>query len=186
LPHEPVRIRSLSELQDWLTGHGIPFDAWGRDRDGSKPVARLWHEIASGESWLTDDPPLRRVAVVSLRIEAAGKQLTEVRQLMADGAVRERNSPPTEKLKPGETATAGALRCAVEELRVEARHVRIVAEPLSTTVEELDSPSYPGLRTRYLLHTMTAAVLSLPTSAFTTDEASGSDAAVLTHHWEWH
>lgn len=186
MPHEPVRIRSLSELQDWLTGHGIPFDAWGRDRDGSKPVTRLWQEIASGESWLTDDPPLRRVAVVSLRIEAAGKQLTEVRQLMADGAVRERNSPPTEKLKPGETATAGALRCAVEELRVEARHVRIVAEPLSTTVEEVDSPSYPGLRTRYLLHTMTAAVLSLPTSAFTTDEASGSDAAVLTHHWEWH
>lgn len=185
MPHAPVRLHSLSELHHWLAGHGIPFDSWGRRQDGSKPVTRLWQEIASGESWLTDDPPLRQVAVVSLRIESDGKQLTEVGQLMADGAVRRRNSPPTEKLKPGETPAAGALRCAVEELRVEPHHVQIAAQPLSTTVEETDSPSYPGLRTRYRLHTITAAIPTLPTSAFTTDEAPGSDAAVLTHHWEW-
>lgn len=182
--HEPVRVDSLSELQAWLTRHGIPFDAWGRD--GSKPVTSLWREIASGESWLSEDPPLRQVAVVSVRIEADGKQLTEVRQLMATGAVRERNSPPTEKLKPGETAVAGALRCVAEELRVEARYVRVATEPVSTTVEQVDSPSYPGLPTRYLLHTVAADVRGLPTSAFATDEASGSDAAVRTHHWEWH
>jgi len=185
LPHEPVRPHSLSELQHWLTGHGIAYDTWGRRRDGSKPVTRLWQEIASGESWLTDDPPLRQVAVVSLRIESDGKQLTEVGQLMADGAVRRRNSPPTEKLKRGETPAAGALRCAIEELRVVAQDVQIAAQPLSTTVEESHSPSYPGLRTRYLLHTITATIPTLPTSAFTTEEAPDSDAAVLTHHWEW-
>lgn len=185
MPHAPVRPHSLGELQHWLTGHGIAFDDWGRDRDGSKSVTRLWQEIASGESWLTDDPPLRQVAVVSLRIESDGKRLTEVGQLLADGAVRRRNSPPTEKLKPGETPAAGALRCAIEELRVVAQDVQIAAQPLSTTVEESHSPSYPGLRTRYLLHTITATIPTLPTSAFTTEEAPDSDAAVLTHHWEW-
>jgi len=181
--HEPVRIGSLSELQEWLTRHGISFDAWGRD--GSKPVSRLWQEIKFGESWLSDDPPLRQVAVVSLRIETDGKQLTEVRQLMATGVVRERNSLPTEKLKPGETADAAAHRCIVEELRVEAPHVRVAAEPVSPTVEQVDSPSYPGLLTRYVLHTVAADVPGLPRESFATDEAPSSDAAVLRHYWEW-
>ena len=177
-------MNSLNDLQEWLARHGIPCDAWGRD--GTKPVTRLWEEILAGETWLSEDPPLRQVAVVSVTVEANGKQLTEVRQLMADGAVRERNSPPTEKMKPGESAVAAALRCMVEELRVDARDVSVAAEPVSMTVEEVESPSYPGLPTRYLLHTVAASVPGLPATRFTTEEAPGAgDAAVRTHYWEW-
>jgi len=178
-------LAGVEDLRTWLTAHGIRCETWGRD--GTKSVRSLWNEIAAGETRLSPDPPMREVAVVSVLIEAGGRRLTEVRQLMADGTVRERNAWPSEKLLPGETPVAAALRCLVEELRVDARDVTVAAEPLSTTVEQLDSPSYPGLPTRYTLHTVAATVPDLPSTAFTTEEAPGTgEAAVRTHYWEWH
>ncbi|WP_406335650.1 hypothetical protein [Streptomyces sp. NBC_00203] len=181
---DAVRLRGLTDLQEWLARQGIPHESWGAG--GSKSVRHLWNEISSGESTLSENPPLRQVAVVSLNIQVGGKQLTEARQLMADGAVRERNSPPTEKMKPGETVTAAALRCVVEELRVDESAVAIAPEPASVAVEELESPSYPGLPSSYRLYTIAAQVRGLPLTSFTTEEApSGSDATVTTHYWEW-
>lgn len=149
-------------------------------------MRHLWNEISSGESTLSQNPPLRQVSVVSLNIQVGGKQLTEARQLMANGAVRERNSPPTEKMKPGESVTAAALRCVVEELGVDESAVTIAPEPESMAVEELESPSYPGLPTSYRLYTIAAEVRGLPPTNFTTEEApSGSDPTVTTHYWEW-
>ncbi|MEU6145321.1 NUDIX hydrolase [Streptomyces sp. NPDC047081] len=175
---------SEDDLREWLAGQGIPYDTWGRD--GTKSVRRLWEEIAAGETWLSPDPPLREVAVVSVTIETAGRRLTEVRQLMADGAVRDRNSPPTEKMLPGETPVAAALRCLAEELRVDPQDVTVADSPPSLSVEQSDSPSYPGLPSRYHLYTVTATVHGLPRTPFTTEEAPGhGDAAVRTHHWEW-
>ncbi|MCI3277772.1 NUDIX hydrolase [Streptomyces cylindrosporus] len=175
---------SVDDLREWLAAQGVPYDTWGRD--GTKSVRRLWEEIAAGETWLSSGPPLREVAVVSVTIETAGRRLTEVRQLMADGAVRERDSPPTEKMLPGETPEAAALRCIAEELGVDPDAVTITARAPFPTVEQSDSPSYPGLPSRYHLHTVTAEVPGLPLTPFTTEEAPGhGDAAVRTHYWEW-
>jgi len=181
---QPVRLRDLTDLREWLTRQGIPHETWGVG--GSKSVRHLWNEISTGESTLSQNPPLRQLSVVSLSIQVGGKQLTEAGQLMANGAVRERNSPPTEKMKPGETVTAAALRCVAEELRVDASAVTVAPEPESVAVEQLESPSYPGLPTSYRLYTIAAEVRGLPSTSFTTEEApSGSDAPVTTHYWEW-
>ncbi|MPY58957.1 NUDIX domain-containing protein [Streptomyces spongiae] len=176
--------RSLAELQEWLRSKGIPYDSWGIG--AVKSVRNLWDEITSGEATLSDDPPLRRVSVVSVRVVADGRQLTEVGQLMANGAVRKRNSPPTEKMKPGETPITAALRCLAEELGVRDTDVTIDPQSLSVTVEQDASPSYPGLTSEYRLHTVDAQVVGLPGTSFTTDEASDdADAVISTHYWEW-
>lgn len=177
-------LHSPEELQDWLRSNGIPYESWGIG--AVKSVRNLWDEITSGETTLSDDPPLRRVSVVSVRIRAGGKQLTEAGQLMATGAVRKRNSPPTEKMKPGETAVAAALRCLAEELGVREADVDVDPESLSVAVEKAVSPSYPGLPSEYRLHSLDAQVSGLPGTGFTTEEASGSgDAVSTTHYWEW-
>lgn len=176
--------RSPDELRDWLRSNGIPYESWGVG--AVKSVRNLWDEIASGEATLSDDPPLRRVSVVSVRVVVDGKQLTEVGQLMANGAVRKRNSPPTEKMKPGETVTAAALRCLAEELGVGETDVVIDPQSMSVAVEKVTSPSYPGLPSEYRLHTVDAEVSGLPATSFTTAEASGDgDPVISTHYWEW-
>ncbi|GGZ66842.1 NUDIX hydrolase [Streptomyces bluensis] len=177
-------LRSPDELQEWLRSNGIPSESWGVG--AVKSVRNLWDEITSGEATLSDDPPLRRVSVVSVRIRRDGKQLTEVGQLMVGGAPRKRSTPPTEKMKPGETVIAAALRCLAEELGVRATDVTIDPHSLSVTVENVVSPSYPGLPSEYRLHTVDAQVSGLPGTSFTTQEASGSgDAVISTHYWEW-
>lgn len=175
---------SLDELQDWLRRNGIPYESWGVG--AVKSVRNLWDEITAGEATLSEDPPLRRVSVVSVRVVVDGRQLTEVGQQMATGAVRKRNSPPTEKMKPGETVIAAALRCLAEELSVSATDVVIDPRSLSVTVERDASPSYPGLPSEYRLHTIDAQVSGLPETNFTTQEAAGDgDPVISTHHWEW-
>ncbi|MEW2401515.1 NUDIX domain-containing protein [Streptomyces sp. NPDC046862] len=181
---DPRSPGSLDELQDWLRSNGIPYESWGVG--AVKSVRNLWDEITAGEAVLSGDPPLRRVSVVSVRVVVDGRQLTEVGQQMATGAVRKRNSPPTEKMKPGETATAAALRCLAEELGVRATDVVLDPRSLSVTVEKLASPSYPGLPGEYRLHTVHAQVSGLPETAFTTAESPGDgDPVISTHHWEW-
>ncbi|GAA3778992.1 NUDIX domain-containing protein [Streptomyces phyllanthi] len=176
--------RSPAELQEWLRSNGIPYESW--DIGAVKSVRNLWDEIASGEATLSEDPPLRRVSVVSVVVRTGGGQLTEVAQLMANGAVRERNSPPSEKMKPGETAIAAALRCLAEELGVREADATVDPRSLSVAVERVASPSYPGLPGEYRLHTVEAQVSGLPGTSFTTDEAPGDgDAVVTTHYWEW-
>ncbi|MBA2809288.1 NUDIX hydrolase [Streptomyces sp. KM273126] len=177
-------LHSLDELQEWLRSNGIPCESWGIG--AVKSVRNLWDEITSGEATLSDDPPLRHVSVVSVRIGQDGKQLTEVGQLMAGGAERKRNSPPTEKMKPGETVVAAVLRCLAEELGVRERDVTIDPLSLSVAVEKVVSPSYPGLPSEYRLHTVDAQVSGLPGTSFTTEEASGCwDAVISRHFWEW-
>lgn len=177
-------LRNVAELQEWLRSNGIPYESWGIG--AVKSVQNLWDELTSGEATLSDDPPLRRVSVVSVRVRVNGKQLTEVGQLMANGAVRKRSSPPTEKMKPGETATAAALRCLAEELGVPAADATVDPHSLSVAAEEVVSPSYPGLTSAYRLHTIDARVRGLPATSFTTEESSGDgDPLVATHYWEW-
>ena len=177
-------LLSLAELEDWLRSNGIPYESWGVG--AVKSVQNLWDEITSGEATLSEDPPLRRVSVVSVRVVVDGRQLTEVGQLMATGAMRKRDSPPTEKMKPGETVTAAALRCLAEELGVRDTDVVIDPRSLSVAVEKVASPSYPGLPSEYRLHSVDAQVSGLPETHFTTQEASGDgDPVISTHYWEW-
>lgn len=147
----------------------------------------LWSEVASGETVLSKSPPLRQIAAVSVIIQVGGRRLVEARQLMANGSVRERNSPPAEKMLPGETPADAARRCLAEELGVDESRVTLDLTRAKVATRRTESPSYPGLTTSYRLWTIPAEVSGLPAADFTTDEASGDKhAAVSTHYWEWH
>jgi len=172
---------SPGELLEWLEGQDLPVLSWGVG--GAKTLDDLWHEIESGEATLLEDPPRRRVEVVTLGIRRDGEVLTETVQLMAGGTVRRRDRPPAEKMRPGETVTGAALRCVVEELGADGPDVVVDPDSVSTTVEWLSSPSYPGLRTEYVFHAVDVDVPGLPVSDFWTREKG--DGTVVAHLWGW-
>lgn len=172
---------SAGELREWLEKNGIDCAAWGTG--GAKSVRQLYDEVVAGETVLEDDPPLRRVEVVTLRVRQGGEELVEAAQLMSDGSVRRRDLAPAEKVKPGEDVVAAALRCLGEELGVGAAGVVVerVSEPREPGAQP--SPSYPGLPTAYVFHEVEVRVPGLPAAGFWTRE--DGDGAVFAHLWEW-
>jgi hypothetical protein len=174
---------SPAELRTWLERNGVDTSAWGSG--GTKSVADLWRELENAECALTADPPERLVSFTQVNIEIGGRRLFEVAQKLVSGDVRPRDSPPSEKMIPGETPEQAAIRCLREELGVEACPDDVV--PGSHKVPEKSSPSlsYPGLRTHYVMHEVSMRVDGLPNTEFTTTERSSTDHAVETHYWAW-
>lgn len=97
-------------------------------------------------------------------------------QEMDDGRRRSRNRPLSEKMRPGENVENACRRGLYEELGPEmgARdRVDMILETYRREEQERDSFSYPGLLTRYVLHSMVASVRGLPSSDFCTVENEG-------------
>ena len=95
---------------------------------------------------------------------------------MGDGRVRPRNRPLSEKMRPGETVENACRRGVFEELGLklgDRDRVEMILETYQREEQERDSFSYPGLLTRYVLHTMVASVRGLPSSDFCTQEDEG-------------
>lgn len=122
-------------------------------RGQAKTFQELEAEIAAGESEIfwEGDRPVRVVQIVSVQVlSPQGETLMEDRQEFADGRVRRRGlEGVSEKLQPGETALNGARRALAEELGIQKA---VAIESLDQTVEEKESPSYPGLQSRYHKH----------------------------------
>jgi hypothetical protein len=175
------RFRTITDLAAWLDIQGIPRDAWGRGE--AKTLADLWAEYESGETAFEDDPPARRVAVVQLRLRRAGKVLVELAQEFEDGRRRERHRLPSEKIKTGEDPFAAARRCLREELDLEpdAAGELAIGEPSEMVA---DSPSYPGLRTRYILYMVDGTGDTLPEEDFWRANTAAGD-TVRRHLWGW-
>lgn len=169
------------DLAAWLKAAGIDISNWGQGN--AKSVADLWLEYASGESVFDDAPPARVVAVAQVIIRRGDAVLLEIAQEFADGRRRERLRPPSEKLKRGEEPLAAALRCLSEELGLSARDV-VIENARPSTVQTVDSPSYPGLPTRYRFTTFDAAAPGLPDEDFYRDNAAPGD-PIRRHHWGW-
>jgi hypothetical protein len=179
-----VPMAGLQELRDWLVENGLPTHLWGIGQ--AKRVEDLWSELRTGESVLTSPPPERQVSFVSLVVKRGDKRLTEVTQLLASGNTRQRQWPPGEKMLPDEDAEAAAFRCVEEELGVSRESCRIVPGTHTEAVKKGESPSYPGLATRYRMHQVEMEVQNLPEAAFSTPESSGNgDTAVKMHYWNW-
>lgn len=95
-------------------------------------------------------------------------------------------------MRPGESPEEAAARAVREELG-EGAVVRVAEGQCETRVEERESLSYPGLRARYVLHTVEAvAVDGLPKEGeFETEETgegveeSENAVAVRRHYWKW-
>jgi hypothetical protein len=179
-----VSFASVHELRDWLVSKEIPVHLWGIGQ--AKRVEDLWSELSVGESVLTDPPPRRQVAVVSVIVRRGDKRLTEVAQLLATGETRTRQLPPSEKMLPGEDAETAAYRCVWEELEVPRESCQIIPGTRTEGSRTRESPSYPGLMTWYRTNEVEMAIPKLPDVAFSTPESDGSeDATVKIHDWDW-
>ena len=177
-------VKSLQELKDWLTKKGIDFSRWGSG--STKTVKHLWQEIVDQEICLQDNPPLRISAIVQIIIRRGDRILIEVEQEFDDNRSRPRNRPPTEKMKYSESYLDTASRCLQEELSLKPHQFQIINATYQRREEHLESSSYPGLCTRYILHIVEAKVNKLPDTDFWTDEGSESRSdAIKKHHWAW-
>ncbi|KAH7433667.1 hypothetical protein KP509_07G080400 [Ceratopteris richardii] len=168
-------LGSSDGLASWLSIR-LPsgVSQWG-SAPGTKPVINLWMELKEGEIVLEDScPPRRIVHVASVKIRnKAGHMLVEAHQEMADGTIRLRNRPLSEKMKPGENVEEACFRGIFEELgsQLGARsRVRILLGSYSRKEEERESLSYPGLLTSYVIHSVDAIVDNLPETGFCTEE----------------
>lgn len=184
----PLQFTGVSQLETWLRAYGVDMTCWGQQ--AAKTVADLWQEVQQGECQLMLDHVahylLRVVEVVEVHIVQSGKLLHEASQQFADGRIRYRNRPPSEKLHPSETPLAAAQRCIQEELAVAVTAIVIPTQNPAKRVICDESASYPSLLSRYTFYTVQAQVVGLPYHNFTTPNAAHGDGdPIVAHHWSW-
>lgn len=181
---EVVQIDNLEQLQRWLESKGIDTSRWGRG--ASKTVETLYDEIVTGESYLQDDPPRRTVSLVQVLVRRGDLTLIETEQEFSDGRRRRRNRPLGEKVRPPESYHEAVLRGIEEELGVSPERVNVLESTYRKKETELESPSYPGLNTCYLMHVIEVEIEGLPDEDFVTYEQSDNHAELVgKHHWSW-
>jgi hypothetical protein len=174
-------FHDMGELAGWLVAAGIDTTAWGEGE--SKRLIDLWVEYASGEAAFEDDPPVRLLAVAEVVIRRGDAILMEIEQQFDDGRRRARSVPPSEKMKSGESPLAAARRCLREELGLTEADTTLDPE-YKLTEGTADSPSYPGLLTRYRFHTFEATSDGLPDEDFYRENAAPDD-PIRRHRWGW-
>ena len=171
-------------LQAWLETQGVDTTHWGQA--DAKTIADLWSELQHGESTLYADPPLRRVKVVEVTVRQGTQLLIEREQHLADGRVRLRNRPPSEKMHPGEEPMDAARRCLIEELALSGTAITFPPQEITARTVRDESGSYPNLVSEYLFYSIAACVEGLPTSTFTIPNAAHADGdPVVAHLWAW-
>lgn len=182
--YTPVTLTSLSQLRDWLKRQQVDLSKWGEG--DAKTVVDLWTEVEHGECTLYAEPLLRRVDVVEVLIHRDGRLLIEREQHFADGRLRVRNRPPSEKLHPGEAPMAAALRCLCEELALSPHQIVLPVQEIAQRALLTESGSYPNLKCEYRFYTVYAEVDELPSDAFITpNSAHGAGDPVIAHGWIW-
>jgi len=154
---EQRKVMAVAELGTRLQAAGIDTASWGTGE--TKTVEHLFQEIEDGETVLVEGEAgelLRQVVVGGADVyytSPDGKtfRLKEEKQVFKDGRERRRDlgRAVSEKMKPGENPPEAMVRGMQEELGIEG-DVRLEAS--ETDEETKDSPSYPGLRSKYVTH----------------------------------
>ncbi|XP_022764328.1 uncharacterized protein LOC111309571 [Durio zibethinus] len=109
------------------------------------------------------------------------KILLESRQLLSDGTMQPCCTPLSRRIKTRESAEDAAHRAIKEELgfllKLEDKKemVRIVPETYKKKEHQMISWSYPGLMSRYMIHTVNAHVMGLPDGNFSTEAEEFGD-----------
>ncbi|KAJ4841795.1 hypothetical protein Tsubulata_044784 [Turnera subulata] len=191
-------------LSEWLNTRLQPgsLASWGT-KPGTKNINNLFLELSQGESTLSDStPPIRTVHCMVVRIlsNATNRVLLESRQDLSNGTSRPRSRPLSEKMRAGESVEEAALRAVKEELGP-SWVARVVPGTYKIKEEEREAGSFPGLMSRYVVHTVDARVEGLPEEDFATEEEEykdvdgGGDGGVkgivkeavhvIRHHWTW-
>jgi hypothetical protein len=147
----------VENLKNQLENAGINTSLWGTGQ--AKTLEHLQKEIDEEETVLIpgeNGEILRRVVVGKadvIYISPNGQKfhLKEEKQVFTDGRERQRKLENSvfEKMKPGEDPEGAIVRGIKEELNIDGQ---IDLERLNTMEEIVESPSYPGLRSQYILH----------------------------------
>ncbi|MEZ4618235.1 MAG: hypothetical protein R2867_22350 [Caldilineaceae bacterium] len=172
------------QLTAWLVAQQIDTTAWGQAN--AKSVDDLWQELCHGECSLQENPPLRLVRVVEVIVTQGEQILIEAEQLFADGRIRARNRPPSEKMKPTEDPLTAAQRCLQEELAVAPVAICFPPQEIPARIVRDESGSYPNLISEYTFYTVHAQIAGLPATTFTTPNAAYADGdPIVAHRWMW-
>ncbi len=143
------------ELIDLLSKNGVDHGRFGQGK--AKSLNDLLEEVEKGETVLAEENGhlLRRIIVLNVDvfvdIEGTRRHLVEDQQIFDDGRVRRRNrsSSIAETLRSDEDALAAVPRAVWEEIQV--RKFTLLTPVPATSLEKVESPSYPGLITEYSL-----------------------------------
>ncbi len=148
---------SVESLSEQLESAGIDTSEWGTGQ--AKTLAHLAKEIEDKETVLIVDEDgelLRKVTVVGAdvyHLSPDGKKyhLKEEKQVFNDGRERSRDlvQAVSEKIKEDEEPREAMIRGIQEELGVTGQ---ILPEYIKTKQRVLSSPSYPGLKSKYVVH----------------------------------
>lgn len=178
------QFEELEQLLNWLEGQGIETRSWGKG--AYKSTQNLWDEYTAGDITFEENPPLRVVQVVQVLVLQDGARLVEKEQILTNGQRRFRDQPPSEKMKAGESRLEAASRCLQEELGVAEEQIRSMQFKQDRMEEVRESPSYPGLLTRYTMHEVKARLSGLPAGDFWRQNAAMSQGdPVKQHLWGW-
>jgi hypothetical protein len=152
-------FESVEALGGLLQAYSIPIELWGQGR--AKTVGHLFKELAEGDTELVTlgRELLRQVAFVNIDVYAefdgALHRSREDRQVFDEGLPTERTrtremvGAVKEKLHKAEKPDKVIERAVQEELQVRGR---VAYKKLREEDLDEESPSYPGLRSKYKAH----------------------------------
>lgn len=163
------RLKSVLDLSLYGKGQAKDFES-------------LITEINQGESVIIweGNKPIRLLQVCRVRVLCGEQELYEDRQQFADGRTRKRGIRGlAEKLMPDEAPEVAAVRALKEELGI-VEEVPII--PDGTQQEEKESPSYPGLLSRYIFHDFIA---QLPPHLHQDEYVEGCNDDVKRTYFTW-
>mmetsp|Transcript_14686 Transcript_14686/g.37679 ORF Transcript_14686/g.37679 Transcript_14686/m.37679 type:complete len:781 (-) Transcript_14686:351-2693(-) len=144
----------LKMFSRMLEEHNIDVTQFGRGQ--AKKLEGLAAEVLFGAARLmldaTSHKKLVRVAdVVVLRLRSPGQPrlLIEVEEMLPDGRKRETCRLPGTKKEPHENTRQTAERILQEMLGISVSSAKFDLNNIERFEEEMESPSYPGVRTVY-------------------------------------
>lgn len=212
---QPPWLQSEGQLKAFLEEQQIKTELWGTGT--YKSIGDLLSELRDRASTLQFETPkasvynatappapvLRRVVEpVFIRLRWRTKVLVQEAQRFPDGRFRLRKMLLAEKKEPRDAGGlfSTVLRCLNEELGIDCEQLEedgvldFRADKYHFEIEQLESPSYPGLQSAYHSHHVEVEILDkglevfrgcgLPEcSDFTSQEIS--DLGATTHFWRW-
>ena len=146
-----IEVKKMQDLKSVL-----PLELYGHGQ--AKSFQSLLDEIENGESQIIweENKPIRCLKVCRVKIICLDKELTlyEDRQEFADGRIRQRGFDYlSEKMGVNEASAIATERALKEELGMNQDALDITPiHPDGIDHKEVESPSYPGLLTRYEFH----------------------------------
>ncbi|OMO56599.1 hypothetical protein COLO4_35601 [Corchorus olitorius] len=165
---DPTTFPTPQALLHWLKPR-LPSETvtlWGT-KPGTKNVHNLWLELTLGESSILSNPNSPPICTTEMIfVEIIGnfnnnkKTLYQFSQLLSDGTMQPYNCPLSRRMKQGESPEDAAYLAIKEEfgsiLQVEdvTQIVQMVPGKYKRVENEMKSLTYPGLKSRYVMHTL--------------------------------